>query len=661
MSLPSTSAAMPPFASALRLCALVFAVMFLAIRPQAISQRLLEAAAVAGLFALGYLLQANWRSAGALTLVAALLGAGSLRLRPEFQPPAPPASIRDAAQGSAMTAPDYRHSLRLQLRIIDVLRPGLYVAEFRRGYAEDRVQRHFSGRRSTRFRQGRPASNQRRAGRADSRSSVGANVAPGDRRPARRQRTRRDYRRVSSTFRLALNPRTLDLLSSAPFRVLVSTADRSLVEGCQLEVRFFGRGALQAAPADGFGAYLQRRGIHLRARISPRYHILTKDCSRPLWRGQFRRQMIAAAASAPELSETARGAMLALLLGRSGYLDRELRRDAALIGTLHLFAASGLHLAILFGCLHLPLALLFGARHPAALWPGLVVCAGFTLALGAPASLLRAMSFLFLAALRSVVHRRLPIRELLLHSAWFLFLARPEEFLSAGAALSFAAAGGILYYMNPLRRHIFPARSGGTRLVADQLSVSVAAGLLTAPLIQIFFSTHAWFSLPANLILVPLGGLLLPALYLGAALSVVLPGIGDAIVLWPAARLLALTLWLSDALAAVARGFPSPPLAVALSLAFCLWALVAWFRQTEAPPSKRRPMRLAALLLLALLGPPGAALCRLPAAVNRFDWPSIQGMVNQWRAPLPITARREFENDWPPPGSPRANAGGSPF
>ncbi|MBX7056980.1 MAG: ComEC/Rec2 family competence protein [Leptospirales bacterium] len=583
---------MPPFAAAARLLALGCALL---ICWRAGHQACVWLAAL-GLAALlpGIVAALNRRASWRGWIGAAiLLLLAALRLAPQWQTAPPPGQLLLALGEAAAQQPRYDRAYRLQAQVVETIRPGLYIIESQSGYVEERQAR-------------RPGFSRRRGGAEDA-SHRPRRYAAQQRRRNVSSRAAWQIRRSQAPvrWRARWNPLSQALATAAPFRIAVSISGQRWMEGCRVELRFWGRGAMQLAPPEGYGQFLQRRGVYLQSHISPRYQLIGTNCASATWRGRLLSRLEHSVEQAPGLDAPARSAMLALLIGRSSYLDRQLRADAALTGSLHLFAASGLHLAILFVCLHWPLARVFGARHPLALWPGVALCAVFTLALGAPASLLRAQCFLLLTALRSLIHRPLPPREALLHAAWLCFLLRPQEMLSPGAALSFAAAGGILYYFRDLERRVFDARTAPGRWLATQGAVSAAAGLLTAPLLQFLFRSYAWLALPLNMILVPLAGLLLPALYGGAALS--LCGVSDsiaALVLWPAAQLLQLAVKISAVAAGVAAVFPPAPAFLAGLCGLALWITLRRLRQTT--PARRSIWRCLAWLTLATGGPPGA-------------------------------------------------------
>jgi len=149
-------------------------------------------------------------------------------------------------------------------------------------------------------------------------------------------------------------------------------------------------------------------------------------------------------------SKEAEGIALGMLTGKSGWMDRDTKSTAAGLGILHLFAASGLHLGILYAVLYWPLSKLLGPKHGLATAPPLVVAAAYVWLLDFPVSLVRAFCFVSLFTLRSFVHRRIVTIDHLMNTALLTALFFPDSMISLSALLSFSAVGGILFLFEPI-------------------------------------------------------------------------------------------------------------------------------------------------------------------------------------------------------------------
>lgn len=324
------------------------------------------------------------------------------------------------------------------------------------------------------------------------------------------------------------------------------------------------------------------------------------------------------------LGPAARGIALGMVLGQAGYMDRATKDTARVLGILHVFAASGLHLALMYGLLYLPLSRLLGARHPLAAFLPLVPAGFYLWLLDYPVSLARAFFFLLLFALRTLVHRRITTGDHLVNTALLSLLLFPAAMLSLSALLSFAAVAGILYGLAPMERVFAPARIGDGRpagwlrrrwaavipFFRQQALVGMSASLLVTPVLVAFFQAYSFLSPVANLILVPLSNVLLPLIYVALGLQVFWPGSTVDHIAWYA------VVQGFDAMEAIMRALDLPffmvqteGMATALLLSLlplvCV-ALLLWLIHREAfSPAHGR---WALLLVFLLTGPGGYGL-----------------------------------------------------
>lgn len=602
-----------PFATRLKLGFLACAAVVQTLRPDGSAElygglaALALAASLVGLFLRRRFAAGQWLC---LALVAAAV---ALRIALTPEPVAPPAawpSVRPAT-------PEYARSIRVRVRIRETLKPGFYLVDYTPLFFETRERRRSAAARE-RLRPARseftsrsaasgasvaPPPKLREIGRSAAHSDRAASDAPTVRR---RYRPRRTFEPARHRFEASAE--SYALLAAPDFIGALQINDYELDPGCVLELRLSGRAAPERPGDSGFDRYLLRKQAQTRVRASVRHHLLHRDCRALDLRGRFQYEIRERLQryGRPERAEL--GAALGFLLGRAGYMDRELKREAAQLGILHLFAASGLHLAIFYACLLAPLARLFGRRHPAALLPGLLPCFAYLYLLGFPVSLLRAFLFICLHALKSLLHRRMGARETLLNAGVGTLLITPEEFASLASVLSFGAVAGILYYNEAIQSKTLWAGRAGLRWLSGQLSITIAASLFTIPVLIVAFQAHAWFSLPANLLLVPLTGLLLPLLVVCLCVSFApLPPEILELSFYPAMRLLEVFTGLTRLLAAYDFSSPALGLWAPFAANTTLWlALIVLTSRRFGLRARLHARRVARFSVLAL-GPLGAA------------------------------------------------------
>lgn len=210
---------------------------------------------------------------------------------------------------------------------------------------------------------------------------------------------------------------------------------------------------------------------------------------------------------------------LGLVLGDSRALNKEFKQNAKEGGILHLFAASGLHLGILLASIYAFLKRIpsLGFKFPR-IFP---VCVGwmYLAALGFPMSLARAWVFSSVLLLQNLAYRKQRSVDLLLGSIGILYFWDPSRSFGVSFLLSFGAVGSILLLKPSLDLCLPEMQAEDNRLgkivlfLRENLTVSLAAGFGTFPVLVHYFGAYSFGSLGLNLLVVPLCGILLPLLY----------------------------------------------------------------------------------------------------------------------------------------------------
>jgi competence protein ComEC len=213
------------------------------------------------------------------------------------------------------------------------------------------------------------------------------------------------------------------------------------------------------------------------------------------------------------------GVLRALLLGYSGELDRSVRDAFADTGTLHVFAISGLHVVIIAGML---MFVFSAAGIPRTMWilPLAPMLVAYTVFTGASPSAVRACVMALLYWLGPLVGRR-PDGPVTLAAAALLILGYdPLQIRDLGFILSFSAVAGLMALV-PVVDGVLPRLPGPDPLalpgegggkvarvieswVRPLVLVSIAAWLVSAPLMLLFFGRLSIGGLLANIVIVPL-------------------------------------------------------------------------------------------------------------------------------------------------------------
>ncbi|MCM2562136.1 ComEC/Rec2 family competence protein [Lutimaribacter sp. EGI FJ00015] len=308
-----------------------------------------------------------------------------------------------------------------------------------------------------------------------------------------------------------------------------------------------------------------------------------------------------------------RGAFAAAIMtgDRAGISQGTLKalRDSNLA---HLLAISGLHMGLLAGFVFAAFRLGFAAIPYLGLrWPAkklsaglaLMVAAGYLALSGGNVATERAFVMVAVMLVAVILNRRALSLRAVAVAALIVLVLRPEALLSPGFQMSFAATTALVAVFGAIRDNKWSLGPKWLQPLAAVVISSAVAGAATGPVGAAHFNQMAHFGLPANLVSVPLMGVLvMPAAVLAAIL---MPFGLEAVALWlmgqGLAWVLAVAHWVADRPGATG-GVVAPDGAVlpmmalgmlwlilwqgrarVLGLAPALAAVVLW-AQTERPP-----------------------------------------------------------------------------
>lgn len=215
------------------------------------------------------------------------------------------------------------------------------------------------------------------------------------------------------------------------------------------------------------------------------------------------------------------GLLLSLLLGIDGYLPPEVYQQFSRAGLLHLMVVSGAQIAIVAGALAAVARL---ARLPVpvtAVLTGLSVAA-FAAMVGWAPSIGRAVIMTAVALGGALLGRERDRGATLAAAALGLLAAHPPVLFDIGFQLSFAATWGLLFIAPALRRQVAWL---GPKLAAAT-AATLGAQLAVAPLLAAHFQTVPAAGIIANLLALPLIGVLVPAGFALMPLLVAWPATG---------------------------------------------------------------------------------------------------------------------------------------
>ncbi|SLN36516.1 ComEC family competence protein [Falsiruegeria litorea R37] len=280
------------------------------------------------------------------------------------------------------------------------------------------------------------------------------------------------------------------------------------------------------------------------------------------------------------------GFAAAITTGDRSAVSQETLRDLRTSNLAHLLAISGLHMGLLtafvFGALRTGLSLVpsLALRIPvkkiAAI--GALVAAAIYLALsGGNVATERAFVMVAVMLCAVLVDRRALSLRAVAVAAVIVLILRPESLLGPGFQMSFAATAALIAVFGALRDLEWSLGPGWLKPVLGVVISSAVAGLATAPFGAAHFNTIASYGLLANLLSVPLMGVLvIPAAVLAACLAPLgLEWIGLELMGSGLRWILGVAHWVSDMEGAQHRVMSPPGVVLPLVSMGALW-LILW-------------------------------------------------------------------------------------
>lgn len=289
----------------------------------------------------------------------------------------------------------------------------------------------------------------------------------------------------------------------------------------------------------------------------------------------------------------------ALLIGYTNDLDKDLVQAYSNTGVVHIIAISGMHLALIYVLLVWVFARIPVIRKSKGFQLFLVLACLwiFSILTGASPSVLRAAVMFSFIATGNNFFNRATIYNSLAVSAFVLLCYNPYFLWAVGFQLSYLAVLGIVIFQKPVYNCLY-IKNKWLDKPWQLVAVSTAAQILTFPVCIYYFHQFPNLFLIANLIAVPLSGIILYAeiiLIAFAWLPVAGVYAGKLVgsLVWLMNKLI---LWINGLPFAVWDGIPATVLSTWL-----MYAVVAGFSAWLLLQQKRYfKMALAALVLFVI-------------------------------------------------------------
>ncbi len=200
----------------------------------------------------------------------------------------------------------------------------------------------------------------------------------------------------------------------------------------------------------------------------------------------------------------------ALLIGYDDLLDAAQRKEYSGAGVVHVLCVSGLHVGIVFLIADSLFFFLRKRKKAAWLRPLLIITFiwVYSLITGLAPSVLRASLMFSMITIGKSLNRQSHTYNTLAASAFFLLIFNPGMLYDLGFQLSYGAVFGIVTFQ-PYIRQLFITTNKAKEYLWSMINVSLAAQLFVTPVSVYYFHQFPNYFLIANLIAIPLSGILI--------------------------------------------------------------------------------------------------------------------------------------------------------
>jgi competence protein ComEC len=285
-----------------------------------------------------------------------------------------------------------------------------------------------------------------------------------------------------------------------------------------------------------YGDYLARGGV-FSIMTDTAVEILSSGHGNPLLAALFDLKAQAQIVIARYLPEPNAALLTGILLGNARGIPPEVNDAFSKVGASHIVAISGFNMAIVSGVV----MGLLGHFRVTPKWSaliGMMVLLVYTLLVGANASAVRAAIMCSMLVIGKLIRRKTYVPASLAFVALLMSLQNPTILWDVGFQLSFFAVLSLALFVDPVQKRMdrllvrtFPRRTA--QLVGDALAepvvVTLAAQVMTLPLIVLYFGRLSLVSVIVNLLVIPVQAQLLVLGFVAMFTAVVLPALGQVL------------------------------------------------------------------------------------------------------------------------------------
>lgn len=216
----------------------------------------------------------------------------------------------------------------------------------------------------------------------------------------------------------------------------------------------------------------------------------------------------------------------ALTLGHKQDLTNELKEAFRASGTAHVLAVSGLHVGIIYAAFVFLFSFLPNKRRALAVRQILIIIVLWIYAMltGLSPSVIRATTMLTIVSAGVLYNKKGFTYNTLITTAFLLLAVNPLYLFDVGFQMSFGAVLAILFF-NPKLNRWYEPKNKAEKYIWSLFTVSTSAQLGVFPVALYYFGTFPTYFFIANIVVVPMIGLVIYAI-LPTALAVIFKNSG---------------------------------------------------------------------------------------------------------------------------------------
>ena len=224
-----------------------------------------------------------------------------------------------------------------------------------------------------------------------------------------------------------------------------------------------------------------------------------------------------------KLSEKSKEFTKGIILADRTEMDRETVEDFSKSGLVHILAISGSHMAIIFWLILLLLKPIFPANfRNVPIVISLIFIWLFAIFIDFGSSVIRSCIMITAYYFYVLLQRKPDLLHAMAISGLAILIFDTNQLFDVGFQLSFIAVFGIFWLNEPILKYLPKPKNNVQNFLVNVVSISIAAQLVTLPLVIYYFHQYSLISVIANLVVIPFSEIII----IFALLMTILLGFG---------------------------------------------------------------------------------------------------------------------------------------